>query len=178
MAINTQKVIVGGVAAGVAVGVVEYVLNGILLAEQNDAAMNALSPDIAGNLAGGAFIVGALVIALLLGVNSMGNAGCRPHREGLLSHGMSMICGELLQQPQQMKCYTIGISVPWHGFCRVGHTRRRVGVCQTKVTCTGRYKCTEEEHNKTEHSIYAYKSHHTLTYHYVFCTFMMTHLHI
>ena len=68
MAINTQKVIVGGVAAGVAVGVVEYVLNGILLAEQNDAAMNALSPDIAGNLAGGAFIVGALVIALLLGM--------------------------------------------------------------------------------------------------------------
>ncbi len=68
MAINTQKVIVGGVAAGFAVGVVDYVLNGILLAEQNDAAMSALSPDIAASMAGGAFIVGALVIALLMGI--------------------------------------------------------------------------------------------------------------
>ncbi len=68
MAINTQKVIVGGVAAGVAVGAVDYVVNGILLVEQNDAAMSALSPDIAASMAGGAFIVGALVIALLLGI--------------------------------------------------------------------------------------------------------------
>ena len=68
MAINTQKVIVGGVAAGVAVGVVDYVLNGILLAEQNDAAMSALSPDIASSMAGGTFVVGALVIALLIGI--------------------------------------------------------------------------------------------------------------
>ena len=68
MAINTQKVIVGGVAAGVAVGAVEYVLNGILLAEQNDAALSALSPDIASSMAGGTFIVGAVVIALLIGI--------------------------------------------------------------------------------------------------------------
>ena len=68
MAINTQKVVVGGIAAGVAVGVVDYVVNGILLAEQNDAAMSALSPEIAASMAGGAFIVGALVIALLIGI--------------------------------------------------------------------------------------------------------------
>ncbi len=49
-----------------------------------------------------------------------------------------MICGGLLQQQQQMKCYTIGRSVSWHGFCPVGHTRRRVGVCQAKVICTER----------------------------------------
>ena len=68
MAINTQKVIVGGVAAGVVVGVVDYVLNGILLAEQNDAALSALSPDLAANMAGGAFIVGVVVMALLMGI--------------------------------------------------------------------------------------------------------------
>ncbi len=68
MAINTQKVIVGGVAAGVAVGAVDYVLNGILLAEQNDAALSALSPDLAANMAGGAFVAGIVVVALLMGI--------------------------------------------------------------------------------------------------------------
>lgn len=68
MAINTQKVIVGGVAAGVVVGAVDYVVNGILLAEQNEAAMNALSPDLAADLAGGAFLAGVVVLALLMGI--------------------------------------------------------------------------------------------------------------
>ncbi len=68
MAINTQKVIVGGVAAGLAVGVVDYVVNGVLLAEQNDAALSALSPDLAADLAGGAFIVGIVVVGLLMGI--------------------------------------------------------------------------------------------------------------
>ena len=43
MAINTQKVIVGGVAAGFAVGVVDSFVNGFLLASQNDAALNAIA---------------------------------------------------------------------------------------------------------------------------------------
>lgn len=68
MAINTQKVIVGGVAAGFAVGVVDYLVNGFLLASQNDAALNALTPDLAANLAGGAVIGGMVVVALLMGI--------------------------------------------------------------------------------------------------------------
>jgi hypothetical protein len=68
VAINTQKVIVGGVAAGLAVGVADYVVNGILLVEQNDAALNALSPDLVANLAGGVFIGGIVVVALLMGI--------------------------------------------------------------------------------------------------------------
>jgi len=68
VAINIQKVIVGGVAAGVVVGAVDYVVNGILLAEQNEAAMNALSPDLAADLAGGAFLAGVVVLALLMGI--------------------------------------------------------------------------------------------------------------
>ena len=68
MAINTQKVIVGGVAAGVVVGAVDYVLNGILLAEQNEAALNALNPDLAANLEGGASIAFGVVAVLLFGI--------------------------------------------------------------------------------------------------------------
>ncbi len=68
MAINTQKVIVGGVAAGVVVGAVDYVVNGVLLVEQNDAALNALNPDLAANMEGGAFIAGSIVVILVLGI--------------------------------------------------------------------------------------------------------------
>ena len=68
MAINTQKVIVGGVAAGVVVGAIDYVVNGIVLAEQNQAALNALNPDLAANMEGGSFIALAVVANLLWGI--------------------------------------------------------------------------------------------------------------
>ena len=68
MAINTQKVVVGGVAAGVGVGAIDFVVNGIVLAEQNEAAINALNPDLAANMEGGAFLAFAIVVNLLFGV--------------------------------------------------------------------------------------------------------------
>ncbi len=68
MAINTQKVIVGGVAAGVVVGAIDFVVNGILMAEQNQAALNALNPDLAGNLEGGSFVAFIVVLNLLWGI--------------------------------------------------------------------------------------------------------------
>ena len=68
MAINTQKVIVGGIAAGVVVGAIDFVVNGILLAEQNEAALNALNPDLAANMEGGAFIAFGVVSVLLWGI--------------------------------------------------------------------------------------------------------------
>ncbi len=68
MAINTQKVIVVGAAAGVVVGAIDFVVNGIVFAEQNEAALNALNPDLAGNLEGGSFIVFIVVVNLLWGL--------------------------------------------------------------------------------------------------------------
>ena len=68
MAVNIQKVIVGGVAAGVVIGAIDFVLNGIILAEQNQAAIDALGPDIAANTEGGASIAFSVVSLLLLGI--------------------------------------------------------------------------------------------------------------
>ena len=68
MAINTQKVIVGGLAAGVVMGAIDFVVNGLLLAEQNEAALNALNPDLAANLEGGPFIAFMVVGSLLWGI--------------------------------------------------------------------------------------------------------------
>ncbi len=62
MAVNIQKVIVGGVAAGVVIGAIDFVVNGIILAEQNQAAIDALGPDIAANTEGGAFIAVSVVV--------------------------------------------------------------------------------------------------------------------
>ena len=68
MAINAQRVIVGGVAAGVVVGAIDFVVNGIVIAEQNEAAFNALNPDLAGNLEGASFMVFIVVVNLLWGI--------------------------------------------------------------------------------------------------------------
>ena len=68
MAVNIQKVIVGGIAAGVVIGAIDFVVNGILLAEQNQAAIDALGPDIAANTEGGAFIAFNVVSLLLFGI--------------------------------------------------------------------------------------------------------------
>lgn len=68
MAINTQKVLGGGVAAGVVIGAIDFVANGIVLAEQNEAALNALNPDLAANMEGGAFIAFSVALVLMLGI--------------------------------------------------------------------------------------------------------------
>ena len=68
MAINTQKVVVGGLAGGVVLAVYDYVVNGVILAAQNEAAMNALNPGLAANLEGAAAMVTFIGIDLLFGV--------------------------------------------------------------------------------------------------------------
>ncbi|HSM59884.1 MAG TPA: hypothetical protein VK849_03760 [Longimicrobiales bacterium] len=45
MAINTQKVVVGGLAAGVVMNVYDFVVNGVLLREQNEAVMATLGAE-------------------------------------------------------------------------------------------------------------------------------------
>ena len=68
MAINTQKVMVAGLAAGVVLAALDFVFNGLLLAEQNRAAMEALSPEIAANMENPSLIAGFIVIDLIFGV--------------------------------------------------------------------------------------------------------------
>ena len=68
MAINTQKVVVGGLAAGVVIAAIDFVVNGVLLADQNEAAMNALNPGLMANMEGGSFIATMVVLSLAWGI--------------------------------------------------------------------------------------------------------------
>jgi hypothetical protein len=66
MAINTQKVVVGGLAAGVVLTALDFVVNGLLLADQAEAAMNALNPDLMENMESPGVIVAVLAVDFLL----------------------------------------------------------------------------------------------------------------
>ena len=66
MAINTQKVVVGGLAAGVVLTALDYLVNGVLLADQGAEVMNALNPDLAQNMESAGTMVAAVVIDFLL----------------------------------------------------------------------------------------------------------------
>ena len=49
MAINTSKVIVGGLIGGVVANAIDFVINGFLLASQQKASLEALNPTLAAN---------------------------------------------------------------------------------------------------------------------------------
>jgi hypothetical protein len=70
MAINTGKVVTGGLAAGVVLAVLDFLVNGLLLAGANRAAMTALNPTLAESMESGGtmvvFIITDLVFGLLL----------------------------------------------------------------------------------------------------------------
>jgi len=69
VAINTQKVVVGGLGAGVVLAVLDFLVNGLLLADQGAAAMAALNPDLAASLEGNnGLMVAFVAIDLLLGI--------------------------------------------------------------------------------------------------------------
>ena len=68
MAINTQKVVVGGLGAGVVLAVLDAVTNGWLFADQNAAALNALNPNLAANTEGSGAMIGFIVVDLLFGI--------------------------------------------------------------------------------------------------------------
>jgi hypothetical protein len=68
MAINTQKVVVGGLAAGVVLAALDAVVNGFLLADQNEAAMNALNPALMENMESPGAIVAVVVIDFLFAI--------------------------------------------------------------------------------------------------------------
>jgi hypothetical protein len=68
MAINTRKVVVGGLVGGVVLAVLDLVANGLLFADQNTAALNALNPDLAANTQGAAMAVVFVILDLLFGI--------------------------------------------------------------------------------------------------------------
>lgn len=68
MAINTQKVITGGVAAGVVLAGLDFLVNGMLLAEQNRAAMEAINPAFVENMESNAAIAGYIAIDIVMGL--------------------------------------------------------------------------------------------------------------
>ncbi len=68
MAINTQKVVVGGLAGGVVLAVLDFVVNGLILANQNTAALTALNPALAENMESGGVMAAFVVIDLLFGI--------------------------------------------------------------------------------------------------------------
>jgi len=68
MAINTRKVVVGGLVGGVVLAVLDLVANGLLFADQNTAALNALNPDLAANTKGAAMAVVFVILDLLFGI--------------------------------------------------------------------------------------------------------------
>ena len=70
MAINTQKVFVGGLAAGVILNIIDYLGSGVLLADRMRADMEAFKPGLSDMMMEGnsvaMYIVSDLVMGLLL----------------------------------------------------------------------------------------------------------------
>lgn len=73
MGINTQKVVVGGIAAGVVLNLIDYLVNAVILADKMKAEANAFQPglgDAMAQMSGGSiaghvimdFIVGGLLV--------------------------------------------------------------------------------------------------------------------
>jgi hypothetical protein len=68
VAINTQRVIVGGLAAGVVALVLDSLINGFLLAGTWEAAMTALNPDILASMESPSTMVGFAIVDLIYGI--------------------------------------------------------------------------------------------------------------
>ena len=68
MSIKAQRVVVGGLGAGVVLVLLDFLANGVVLAEQNRAAMEALNPLVAANMESGGFVAGIVLLDLLYGV--------------------------------------------------------------------------------------------------------------
>jgi hypothetical protein len=64
--INLQKVLIGGLIAGVVLNVVDYVLYGVILKSQMDAAMQALNKPPIGGSAIGVFVALDFVVGVFL----------------------------------------------------------------------------------------------------------------
>jgi hypothetical protein len=68
MAINTSKVIVGGLAAGVVMNVTGFLINGMLLGKQMEAEMVAAAPTLQGKGMDAATMTGRVLTSFAIGL--------------------------------------------------------------------------------------------------------------
>jgi hypothetical protein len=67
MAINTQKVLIGGFAAGVVMNVIDYVTNVFILGARMKAESDAFKPGLSDQMMSGSSIAGYIVMDFVLG---------------------------------------------------------------------------------------------------------------
>ncbi len=68
MAINTQKVVVGGLIAGVVMNAIDFVVNGMLLADRMKAETEAFKPGLSDQMMGGSAVIGYIVMDFIIGL--------------------------------------------------------------------------------------------------------------
>ncbi|MDP9201515.1 MAG: hypothetical protein M3P26_06235 [Gemmatimonadota bacterium] len=68
MAINTQKVLIGGIAAGVVMNVIDFVSNTYILGARMKAESDAFKPGLSDQMMSGSSIVGYIVMDFVLGI--------------------------------------------------------------------------------------------------------------
>lgn len=68
MAINTQKVLVGGLAAGVVMNVIDFLTNGVLFADRMKAEAEAFKPGLSDAMMSGSSIAVYVVSDLIVGI--------------------------------------------------------------------------------------------------------------
>ena len=68
MAINTQKVLIGGVAAGVVMNVIDFVTNTYILGARMKAESDAFKPGLSDQMMSGSSIAGYIVMDFVLGI--------------------------------------------------------------------------------------------------------------
>ena len=68
MAINTKKVLLGGIVAGVVLNAIDFVVNGYLLAARMKAETDAFKPGLSDQMMEGSAIAGYIVMDFVLGI--------------------------------------------------------------------------------------------------------------
>lgn len=70
MAINTSKVVVGGLAAGVVMNICDYVMNGMIFGERMKAEMNAFHPGMGDAMSNpdSSLMIGYIVMDFVIGL--------------------------------------------------------------------------------------------------------------
>src|SRR6202521_4402728 len=68
MAINTEKVLIGGIAAGVVMNVIDFVSNTYILGARMKAKSDAFKPGLADQMMSGSSIAGYIVMDFVLGI--------------------------------------------------------------------------------------------------------------
>lgn len=68
MAMNTQKVLVGGLAAGVVLNIIDFISNKFILGERMMTEMNAVAPGLADKMMTGSMIAAYVIMDFVIGI--------------------------------------------------------------------------------------------------------------